>query len=377
MGGNGDDWLEGGSGNDMLWGESGNDVLLGGSGDDQLMGGDGGDRLNGQGGNDRLWGGNGNDVLIAIDNALGDYLHGGAGADVFWVDRTGSSRDRIADFSSAQGDKVQAVTKFANGADRTLNGDRIADPQVKSGHTYRSFTGNPLFSSSGPRPQDVEQGALGDCYFLAGLAAIAKDSPLALTQHIVDFDDGTYGIRLGNSFYRVDGDLPVASSGSSAPVYAGLGQGNSMWVAVVEKAFAHYRKGAGTYASIEDGRGDEANRAFGSTAAGKKSFSSYGNATAMANDIYTRWSKRQAVTVGFNGDKKKSVSPGDPIVFGHAYTVITVRRNSAGAVTSIVLRNPWGYDGGGSTDSNPFDGLVTVTPAQIFKYAGSVTYGRV
>ena len=232
----GNDHLDGQAGDDKLWGGGGDDVLLGGDGNDQLVGEDGNDRLNGQAGTDKTWGGNGNDVLIAIDNALGEYLQGDAGADAFSVDRTGTSTDSIYDSTSV--DKIQSVDRFANGADRTLNGDRIADPTVKSGHTHRTFSGNPLFSSGGPKPADIVQNQLGDCYLLAGLGAIANDRPNTLRQNVVDFDDGTYGVRLGNSFYRVDNDLPVASATSTAPVYAGLGQGNSMSVAPVEKAFA-------------------------------------------------------------------------------------------------------------------------------------------
>ena len=47
------------------------------------------------------------------------------------------------------------------------------------------------------------------------------------------------------------------------------------------------------------------------------------------------------------------------------YTVMYVTCDSSGVVTSITLRNPWGYDGAGN-DSNPYDGLVTVTPDQLF-----------
>ncbi|NUQ62875.1 MAG: hypothetical protein HUU20_10320 [Pirellulales bacterium] len=374
VGQDGNDQLDGQAGNDKLWGGTGSDVLLGGDGDDQLMGDDGDDRLNGQAGIDKMWGGNGDDVLIAIDSVLGEYLQGDAGADAYWVDRNGSSTDTI--YGIATVDKVQAVAGFANGADRTLNGDRIADPAVKSGHTYRRFSGNPLFSSAGPLASDVQQNQLGDCYFLSGLSAIANDTPVSLRQNVVNFDDGTFGVRLGNSFYRVDDDLPVANSTSTSPVYAGLGRENSMWVALVEKAFAHYRTGANSYASIEYGWGDETNRAFNSAAPGRKSILSYGNATALGNDLYNRWVNRQAVTVGFSGSSKGAAA-GDPLVLGHSYTLIAVNRNSAGVVTSVVLRNPWGTDGGGSTDANPYDGLVTVTPAQILKYAGNIGWGRV
>lgn len=372
----GSDLLEGQAGDDIAWGGAGNDVLLGGDGNDQLVGEDGNDRLNGQSGIDLMWGGNGDDVLISIDGALGEYLEGDAGADSFWVDRNGSSTDGIYGFAS--NDKLQDVAWFANGADRTLDGDSIADPAAKSGGVYRRFSGNPLFSTVGPAANDIRQGALGDCYYLAGLAAMALDSPNSLRQNIADFDDGTYGVRLGNSFYRVDSDLPVANGSSSYPAYAKLGQENSMWVAVAEKAFAHYRRGTNDYASIEGGWGEEANLAFGAVSAGRKSFASYGNATALANDLLSRWVNYQSVTLGFIPDSKRSVAdPGDPLILGHAYTLVAVLRNSAGVVTSIVLRNPWGYDGAVSNDADKNDGLVTLTPAQIFKYTGAVSWGKV
>jgi hypothetical protein len=332
------------------------------------MGDSGHDNLNGQSGIDKHWGGTGNDVMISIDAAFGEYVEGGSGTDTLWIDRVGSARDSIVGLTSE--DRLQEVSSFANGADRTLNGDRIADPAVKTGQTYRAFTNNPLFSTAGPRMEDIRQGGLGDCYAMAGLSAIARDSPQAIRHDVVDFGDGTYGVRLGNSFYRVDNDLPV-NIGGTTPAYAGLGLQGSLWVALVEKAFAHYRRGANSYASIEFGWSVEINRAFRSTSAGEKSIQSYGNATALANDIATRAGSGQAVTIGFTS------GGGAPLVMSHQYTVASVQRNSSGTVISITLRNPWGVDGGGSADSNPNDGLVTVTPAQLYAQSGAVNWGRV
>ena len=373
MGESGNDRLEGAAGNDRQWGGSGHDVLLGGDGNDQLIGDAGDDRLNGQAGVDKLWGGSGNDVLISIDAAFNEYVDSGSGADVMWVDRVGSSRDSV--YASSSSDMVQEVASFRNGADRTLNGDRIADPTVKSGQTYRSFANVPLFGKDGPQMNDVVQGGLGDCYALAGFGAIARDNPHAIRQNVVDFDDGTYGVRLGNSFYRVDNDLPVNSSTSAQPAYAGLGPQNSMWVAVLEKAFAHYRRGQNSYASIEGGWAVEINRAFRSPSAGEKSIRSYGNATALANDIAARAAGNQAVTIGFTGNGKKAVAGGAPLIMDHQYTVASIVRNSAGVITRIILRNPWGTDGAGNDGAN--DGLVSVTPAQLYAQSGAVNWGRV
>jgi hypothetical protein len=369
----GDDTLVGAGANDLLYGGAGNDVLLGMAGNDQLYGGDGNDRLNGGAGNDSLWGQNGDDVLITIDNGTGDYAEGGAGRDVLWVDQSSPRTDQVVGTTSE--DKVQLVASFANGADRTLDGDRLADPSVKSGQSYAKIDGNPLFSSAGPAATDIRQGALGDCYMLAGLSAVAKDNPQAIRQDVVDFDDGTYGVAFGGRFYRVDNDLPVYS-GSKALAYAQLGAQNSMWVAVMEKAWAYYRTSAKTYASIEGGWSIEVNRALGSTSAGERDIQSYANATNLLNDLANRLSTHQAVTMGFLGLKAGTNPSSIPLVMMHMYTVMSVVRNSSGTVTGVVLRNPWGVDGAGN-DANRNDGLVTLTGAQLLSCYGRVNWGAV
>lgn len=374
QGGDGNDTLKGFNGNDTLFGEAGNDLLLGLGGNDQLVGGDGNDQLNGQAGNDSLWGQNGDDVLIAIDGGTKDYTEGGAGRDAIWVDKKGATIDRV--FAASVEDKVQSLTGFANGADRSLDGDKIADPRSLNNHGYKSFTNNPLFSQSGPQVTDIRQGTVGDCWLLSGLAAIATDSPMVLRQNVVDFNDGTYGVALGGRFYRVDNDLAVASTTSTTPAYAQLGAENSMWVAVIEKAFAHYRTGANTIASLNGGWSVEVNRALGSASAGERDITTYANATELANDIAARWSNYQSVTIGVLSGRWAGATNGVPLVMQHMYSIASIIRNAAGAVTGILLRNPWGFDGAGS-DANTNDGLVTVTPGQLFGLNGRVNWGRV
>lgn len=110
------DSLYGGAGNDLLTGLGGNDELMGGAGFDTIWGGDGKDTLRGGLGNDLLHGGTGADLLMGDEGndtlwgeAGNDTLWGGAGADVFVFAR-GGGRDRVADFSVAQGDHI-ALTK--------------------------------------------------------------------------------------------------------------------------------------------------------------------------------------------------------------------------------------------------------------------------
>ena len=362
LGHHGNDTLKGNDAVDDLQGGDGIDVIRGGDGNDVIRGGDGDDTLIGQGGIDELYGENGLDILVAIDAGTTDYADGGAHEDTIWVDSIGPNADATATLS---GDHLQRVSSFANGADRSLNGDRIADPAVRPGlgHTYATFAGKPLFGPNGARQADIDQGSLGDCWLLSGLGALAEDTRGLMKQNVVDFHDGTYGVHLGDSYYRVDNDLPVGSQ-TTNPVYAGLGAHDSLWVAVVEKAYAHYRSGANTYEDLSGGNSTSVYNAFGSTSSGSHPIQNYANASAMANDVYTRWSTGQSVTVGIHqNDDPTNV----PLVENHMYMISSVTL-AYGIVTSITLRNPWGNDGGGSVDSDPFDGLVTLTPQQCFDH---------
>ena len=117
-GGTGGDSIAGGAGHDILFGNGGNDTLNGNSGPDFLNGGGGHDKLFGGGGNDTLKGGSGHDTLNGgagndrlIGEAGGDRLTGGIGADRFVFTAIGQSppgagHDRITDFHSTQGDRI-------------------------------------------------------------------------------------------------------------------------------------------------------------------------------------------------------------------------------------------------------------------------------
>lgn len=94
----------------VFYGGGGNDVLRLGGWNDEGWGGTGADRIFGEGNNDTLRGGAGADTLRGGEAA--DLLYGGAEADRFVFAAasesapTATTRDRIADFSRAQGDKV-------------------------------------------------------------------------------------------------------------------------------------------------------------------------------------------------------------------------------------------------------------------------------
>jgi Ca2+-binding RTX toxin-like protein len=368
-GGAGNDELHGNIGNDIIFGHDGNDKLWGDAGNDDLYGGNHADEMFGGAGDDDLYGGAGNDSLVVVGGGVKDRVRGEAGFDQLWLDSNASETILSPDPAETIGGAVHRVGSFVGGVSKELNGQNLADPNANfNSYTgvYKNFASKPLFSVMGPSKNDIDQGGIGDCYYLAGLSGIAKQDPQRIRNNVVSFGDGTFGVRFYENsgavcYYRVDADLPVANASSFTPRYADLGIGDSMWVAVMEKAFAHFRSGANSYASLHGGGMSEPFRALGTTAAGITNLWA-GTQNATLNNIRNALLAGKAVSAG-----TPPVAPtnGAPAVGWHAYTVDSVQM-SGGVPVSITLRNPWSTDGAGNDGVN--DGYVTATAAQFYGY---------
>lgn len=311
----------------------------------------------------------------------------------------------------AADDVDNAVAQFANGADRTLDGDRIAGPADPSGSPVVDFSGNPLFSTAGPRGSEVIQGpsfiglfprkdytAVG-----AQLAALARDGDPAnswlIRRAMVDFGDGTYGVKLGGSFYRVDGRMPAANfAGVNRPYYTNFGAGNSIWVAIAEKALATQLPTFNYTALKHQQAGGQMSETY--------VFNQFGdnlpsttvgvNVRLDANpapgliDALNRFRNGQTYlaisladsadgTLGrkfitFLGTRPNDATTRIPMVYT-VWAVETVNNQ----VTAVILRNPWGTDTGGLgspvsyADANSGDGLIRMTIAELgSSYRGGV-----
>ena len=362
----GNDTLNGDAGNDVVYGYTGDDVIHGGDGDDYLYGQDGNDKIYGDDGCDVLCGGNGDDVLVSVGGGQNDCLYGEGGYDSFWADS--ESTENVWDASAAENanghvHKISGFMtySFHNGSiwpwdwtsqavSRDPHGQNFQDPT--GGSNYQNFSSKPLFSTAGPVKDDIDQNGLGDCYFLATLGSIAKTDADRIRQHVVELGDGTYAVQFGSTYIRVDGDLPT--NGSGTLVYAGLGTGNSVWTAVMEKAYAYYRHGDGDYHSIEGGWMDEVYGAMGS-----------GTSTQDVDWWYKLWNNSDDLWNYVNGELNagKAVTVGTPdgsanLVGSHAYMVD--HTYVSGGVKHVVLRNPWGPN---NTGGNPY---VDLTADQLF-----------
>jgi hypothetical protein len=111
-------------------------------------------------------------------------------------------------------------------------------------------------------PNDVKQGSLGNCFFIAAMIAVARANPQAIQDLIRSNADGTFTVTLfirptaadrpKAVRIRVDAQLPVRRAG--VPLYAGVGDANDesveLWPALIEKALAQLK---GSYDAISGG----------------------------------------------------------------------------------------------------------------------------
>ena len=174
--------------------------------------------------------------------------YGQAGTDSYWVDTT----DTLADVTAAETatKTVQRIASFyqpysADAASvdyvpREINSQSLRDPTTT--YAMSNYANRPLFVD-GPEYNDIRQGSLNDCYYLAVLASLSDTDPNLIRQAITELGDGTYAVRFyrNNSevYLRLDADMPNA--------YAKLTPDGETWVMLMEKAYAFFRYGQNSY----------------------------------------------------------------------------------------------------------------------------------
>ena len=277
-------------------------------------------------------------TVDAIDGAMDTVTNADTSAQI-WADST--------DSVSGSGFK-HSVANFAGGVSKAL-GVSLANPS-DSGSTVKE---NLSLWGTGPTASDVNQGEVGDCYFLSSLAAFAGQNPQKLEQSAVDLGDGTYAVEFFTngtpSFVRMSNYLPAG--GFEGLDYAHPGTNNTMWAAIMEKAFAYFRTGANTYASTNSGWMGEV---YSDLNVGSVNFfpSSY-TESAFYNMLLSDMNGGKEVTVGTTNAPN--------LVSDHAYTLISVSIDGSGA-THYTVRNPWGVSGDSMENSG---GYATLTFAQM------------
>jgi hypothetical protein len=382
--------ITGTSGNDSIYvSQSGNSFTIVSNGNTQTINGTFGDLVvhAGNGGatitvdssvtiNTLVYGGAGNDTLVnkasagytAIVSIGGgnDVVTGNGSSTSYWADTTDGVNSSAAESTGGYVHKIsqfyQPWTTNSSSADYVstqLGGQNLRDPgDIGSPIHYSS---NSLFGT-GATAADVNQWQISDCYLLADLAGVANGTPAKLYRTVIDLGDGTYGVQFTrngvSSVVRVDGDFGA--------MQAHVGNSGNLWSLVVEKAYAYYRFGSNTYSSLNYGSTVAVDQDLGISVG--VSFTSRG-AARLYSDVTGILAGGGMATV-----ETASILAGAPLIGNHAYSIAGAYQQNG--VYYFVLRNPWGFDGTGS-DSNPGDGLVTLTFDQIQANFSAVYLGTI
>lgn len=143
--------------------------------------------------------------------------------------------------------KIDKDSKKKGGDVAALQG-LVAKRQANRGSLRHKEIKEPVFPKD-PTPEDVQQGGLGDCYFLAALAGVARDNPARIKTMLNDLDDGTVSVR----FFQPKAPGPDQLK-SFTPQYVVIRKSllvktgifsdtrqfasNAIWPALIEKAYA-------------------------------------------------------------------------------------------------------------------------------------------
>jgi hypothetical protein len=203
---------------------------------------------------------------------------------------------------------------------------------------------------------DIDQGALGDCYYLASIGAVAKGHPEFFTagteKSIVKEKEDKYVVTLHlrtdrDSLERTPVEVEISKKSltnkDGTPIYAGKADGE-LWVILLERALAQEM---GNFDNIEGGRTEHAMEMLTGKKPKKIQFGSLtGSTEDRAKNLLERLEVAQEqnypVTFSSNGkdETPKDIVDADgntvAVLGGHAYTFEKLEGNI------VCLYNPHG-----------------------------------
>lgn len=261
--------------------------------------------------------------------------------------------------------------------DPALHKDEL-DGAGKPRFSKTNFTG-PLFID-GAKPEDVQQGQIGDCYFPAAMAAIAKANPDAINNLVKDNGDGTYTVtfkqkdwasgRFKDVAIKVDGDLYVRSYGGALYGHSSNSSDPKkmeLWFPLVEKAYAQWK---GSYNEI--GNGGHSSNVFEAVLGkdGQDMYVSTGNLDRVFDTIKKAVDAKQPVAAGTYGESEEARYTNSGVYADHAYSILGYEQ--VGNEKFVIMRNPWGESEPAGNGAN--DGIFKLKLSEFGKLYQNLMY---
>lgn len=196
-------------------------------------------------------------------------------------------------------------------------------------------------------PNDVAQGQIADCYFIAALGALSSQNPEAIRKLIHDNGDGTFTVTLykkklfgGYDEVRITvnhddltGDLPNNMSRAGFGDISGDSQEG--WVMIIESAYAKWKGG---YDDINWGNFWSPSSAL--EALTGKNTDTDGMFFASFDKLQKNFENGYAITASSHQSQDTDLYKSDQLVAQHVYYVTGVDK----ANQTVTVHNPYGWE---------------------------------
>lgn len=299
--------------------------------------------------------------LTYVFNAL---VNGNA-ANATW---TGGNAASVALGNLAAGATATQVSQLTG---KWLLGTDLPSSSVTMGSSKFTVTQSasnlPLFAAGGASMNDINQGYLGDCYFLSSCAEVAFQNPSLISSMFTDNGNGTYGVRVyenGVAQY-VTVNSQLANGGSI------FNRASDLWASLAEKAYAQLQAGGAytgnsisgnSYSAIGNGgnplyglealTGSKYLQQFGGTSSGwtgytlnaKFSVTGYAanqSTSTLLAELIADLKAHNDVILCSNTNAYDSLGR-QTLVSGHAMSIYGYNT----ATGLLQVRNPWGVASG-------------------------------
>ena len=217
------------------------------------------------------------------------------------------------------------------------------------------------WAAAGVKPSDVYQQEAPTCGFLAPLQTLAQTDPSFITSGITYLGSFKYDVRLFRP--GVNGtagkwiEQQVYFDGTYTAMDCKPPAGNDFWCLLYQRAWDQERAFEG-----------KSNVTLPSDAfLGLTGQPGYGD---WATNLTLFQQLLQTPGVNLVVATKTDQADINPMLIeDHAYAVVGLDANG-----NLIVRNPWGYDGGTVASGNPNDGLITLTWAEFSQSMLTIWY---
>lgn len=285
------------------------------------------------------------------------------------------------------GVSLKAIEEYTSKVYQTYEGKLIAALSASTWQTARSqrpeisrdLYGDSKDPLNSIVPDAIKQGTIGNCYFHASLAAVAKSNPQLIKDMIKDNGDGTYTVTFPGAK-----DEPITVK-APTEVEQGLynrGSEHGTWANILEKAYGQYSQtfyrrglfnptGGNTPAEGGDGGGRPEGvmklLTGSSTDTDMLLINSQSSIARKLEDAFSSVPPK-AVAAGINNLFFWSTTS-DGFYAAHAYSITGFQPDGKGG-GMVTIRNPWAGENGTTygTISIPLEKFIKNFSQIIFEY---------